>query len=155
MNPSYAPPSQQPTTLSHRPESALEIMSPRIVERLCTLWGTPEVEQFISGLLLDSRDGQRQGFPLEVAHELLMLIDLSIAKRAIVAAQITGEPYRKVFRSMRAHVDQVDQDALNPFSTPAQSAASALEPSQSISPSPRPRRPTPPPKKSWWKKLFG
>lgn len=37
------------------------------MNKLCLLWGRPECEAYISGLIMDSRDGKRQGLPWEAA----------------------------------------------------------------------------------------
>ena len=52
--------------------SALEKL-PHITKRVCLLWGHPEFDAFTSHLLMDSRDGKRQGLPWDVAEELLFL----------------------------------------------------------------------------------
>ena len=50
---------------------------PRILERIRALWGTPQIHDYFSDLLLDTRDGSRQGFPFEVAAEIVRLRDLN------------------------------------------------------------------------------
>ncbi|WP_028452120.1 ankyrin repeat domain-containing protein [Chitinilyticum aquatile] len=45
---------------------------PRIVERIVTLWGTPDVMVYLNGLLFDQRGG-REGFPEAVAKDLFHL----------------------------------------------------------------------------------
>lgn len=47
---------------------------PHITNRIEALWGTRECRSFLLDLISDSRDGQRQGLPPEVAREVLMLI---------------------------------------------------------------------------------
>lgn len=48
---------------------------PRIANKLCGLWANPALcNRYIAGLLMDSRDGGREGFPLRVAVELAALI---------------------------------------------------------------------------------
>jgi hypothetical protein len=54
------------------PRSALEIQYPRIVEQLALKWSQYDCEQFLNGLMLDER-GDRQGFPVNVIDDLLML----------------------------------------------------------------------------------
>jgi hypothetical protein len=84
--------------------SALEKL-PHITKRVCLLWGHPEFDAFPSHLLMDSRDGKRQGLPWEVAEELLFLAELRVVKRAIVAAGVTGQPFWDVFNQMLANAE--------------------------------------------------
>ena len=75
---------------------ALEAM-PHLVERICLLWGHGEFESYVNRLILDSRDGARQGLPWEAAQELLFLAELSMAKRALTASEVTGVPFEQMF----------------------------------------------------------
>ena len=84
--------------------SALEKL-PHITKRVCLLWGHPEFDAFTSHLLMDSRDGKRQGLPWEVAEELLFLAELRVVKRAIIAAGVTGQPFWDVFNQMLANAE--------------------------------------------------
>ena len=84
--------------------SALERL-PHISKRVCLLWGHPEFDAFTSHLLMDSRDGKRQGLPWDVAEELLFLAELRVVKRAIVAAGVTGQPFWEVFNQMLANAE--------------------------------------------------
>jgi hypothetical protein len=54
------------------PRSALEIQYPRIAEQLVVKWNQYDCEQFLNGLVMDER-GDRQGFPVNVIDDLLML----------------------------------------------------------------------------------
>ena len=167
MNPSYQPPEKR---IDDTPKGlcSLEFRLPRIAEQCTRYWGTGEFEPFIASLMMDSRDGGRQGLPWDAAQELLFLLEISIAKRAIVAAQTTGMPYRQVFQSMRNNAEEAAKSTANAWSNPtlnndAQrvgmpgeplSAALALDPN-SVS-GRRQTKPQPrPPKKSWWQKLLG
>lgn len=48
---------------------------PRIVNRLCALWTDTRLrEEYLTGLLMDTRDGQREGFPVAVAGEIAELL---------------------------------------------------------------------------------
>ncbi|MBK7473132.1 MAG: hypothetical protein KAX84_06310 [Burkholderiales bacterium] len=48
---------------------------PRIANRLCSLWSHPALcNQYLSSLLMDTRDGAREGFPVAVAGELAALL---------------------------------------------------------------------------------
>ncbi len=47
---------------------------PHVVQRLQALWGTQEAQAYIHQILRDNRNGTRQGFPLTVVEELLLLL---------------------------------------------------------------------------------
>lgn len=47
---------------------------PHLVSRLQELWGTQEAQVYIHGILRDNRNGTRQGFPLAVVEELLLML---------------------------------------------------------------------------------
>src|SRR5262245_38107272 len=71
---------------------------PHVLAKLCQLWGKPECEAYISRLVMDSRDGKRQGLPWEAAMELMFLADLSVAKRALAASEATGVPFAQMLQ---------------------------------------------------------
>ena len=50
----------------------LKMYFPRIHQSMVSLWGTPQGETFLDGLILDDRGG-RQGFPPGVMQALLLL----------------------------------------------------------------------------------
>lgn len=51
----------------------LEQQYPRVLEKILAQWDQSNMEAYFSELMMDSRDGQRQGFPHEVASEILRL----------------------------------------------------------------------------------
>ncbi len=55
--------------------SALEDQYPRIAQTLSELWGKSDCEAYLLSLVFDERGG-RQGFPNEVAEELMLLFSL-------------------------------------------------------------------------------
>lgn len=55
--------------------SAIELKFPRIAEVLCEYWGKKEYGPYIQSLIFDHRGG-RQGFPDDVAEELMLLHSL-------------------------------------------------------------------------------
>lgn len=61
---------------------------PHLVERLSALWGTRELNIFIQRLLLDCRDGARQGLPVQAAEELLFIGKLNRLVRAQESAEV-------------------------------------------------------------------
>lgn len=74
---------------------------PHVMGKVCLLWGKPECDAYISGLIMDSRDGRRQGLPWEAAMELMFLAELSIARRALVASAATGLPFEQMLQRLR------------------------------------------------------
>jgi hypothetical protein len=56
--------------------SAIEKRFPRIAWALCELWGKGEYRPYLLSLVFDER-GARQGFPTDVADELMMLFILT------------------------------------------------------------------------------
>ena len=48
---------------------------PHIAFKIRTLWGAPAMNVYFEKLLGDSRDGKRQGFPMEIALLLMNLLE--------------------------------------------------------------------------------
>lgn len=82
---------------------------PHIIKKMCLLWAHPEFESFSSHLLMDSRDGQRAGLPWDVAEEILFLAELRVVKRAIVASDLTGQPFWETYQKMLANAEAEHQ----------------------------------------------
>lgn len=82
-----------PRLVTHRPgeeeTAALEAM-PHLTRQIIQLWRTRELNTLIHKILLDSRDGSRQGFPMEVARELMFLAKMNVIIRAQDAAPLLG-----------------------------------------------------------------
>lgn len=171
MNPSYLPNQQGPDDIP-KGSCALEYRLPRIATMCTQYWATADFEPYVASLMMDSRDGGRQGLPWDAAQELLFLLEISIAKRAIVASQTTGMPYRQVFQSMRNNAEEAAKNAASSWNNPTTNNDSRrvgplgkpLDPSLALDPNSvslklkaqkaqeARRRP---PKKSVWQKLFG
>jgi hypothetical protein len=142
--------------------SALERL-PHITKRVCLLWGHPEFDAFTSHLLMDSRDGKRQGLPWDVAEELLFLAELRVVKRAIIASGVTGQPFWEVFNQMmknaEAAASQVQHEAWDdPQMTKDISRTLRPEGEFTRPPADLARTNTkkpPPAKKGWLTRLFG
>jgi uncharacterized protein len=58
---------------------ALEKQFPRIFEKIMSLWDSPEVDAFLADLMMTTRSN-RQGFPQEVASDIIYLHMLHEAK---------------------------------------------------------------------------
>jgi hypothetical protein len=108
---------------------------PHVVNKVCLLWGQPECDAYINRLIMDSRDGKRQGLPWEAAVELLFLAELSVAKRALVASTVTGVPFPQMFERCRAQACAAETD-------PWASTESSRTDRKQVDRPPRARRPT-------------
>ena len=102
-------------------KSALEKM-PHLTERVCLLWGQGEFETYVNRLIMDSRDGSRQGLPWEAAQELLFLAELSLAKRALRASEVTGMPFKQMFAQCLSNAEKIGQ-AFSPMTLAPSPAA--------------------------------
>jgi hypothetical protein len=51
----------------------LEAKFPHILEKLTIMWDSPEFDTYLNKFMLDKRDHARQGFPPEIATEILRL----------------------------------------------------------------------------------
>lgn len=85
---------------------ALERM-PHMAKKICLMWCSRELDGFIPRLIMDSRDGARQGLPMDVAAELMFLIRMNKSVRAIDLAQKTKVNYGEAYRI-------IDQGDLEP-----------------------------------------
>lgn len=54
----------------------LEQKFPHILDRLIIMWDSPEFDTYLNKFMLDTRAHARQGFPPEVASEILRLSKL-------------------------------------------------------------------------------
>jgi FimV-like protein len=50
---------------------------PHVVEKICDLWDSNEIEPYLESLLRDDRDGARHGFDLPVYRNIIQLITLA------------------------------------------------------------------------------
>ena len=69
--------------------AALESM-PHLLHKIQALWNSRNLNTFIACLLMDSRDGDRAGFPFGVARELIFLSRTNLVLRAQEAAPLLG-----------------------------------------------------------------
>jgi len=108
INKANSPPAER--KLPAEEASAVEQL-PHLTRKLCLLWEYPEFDSFCSHLLMDSRDGTRQGLPWEVAEEILFLADFRITKRALIASEVTGRPFWEIYQKMIANAEAEQQKA--------------------------------------------
>jgi hypothetical protein len=150
----------------HDPDIAALERLRHVVPRVCELWEQDGFDVYVNGLIADSRDGARQGFPADVQAELMFLIELRIAKRALVWSENAGLPFKEVFLQ---YLEKAQKTAV--VTTPEKGAWADPHARQSMGRIGRQDsergRPAPtaaqashssrsrPPKKSWWKRLFG
>ncbi|MCX7145404.1 MAG: hypothetical protein NT042_04185 [Sulfuritalea sp.] len=72
------------------------------------MWGTPELDTFLSRLIMDARDGDRKGLPIEVATEVLFLAQTNKIVRATDMAKKLNVRVEEAYRL----VDEGDQARL-------------------------------------------
>ncbi len=51
----------------------LEKQFPHILDKIVIMWDSPEFDTYLNKFMLDKRDKARQGFPPEIASEILRL----------------------------------------------------------------------------------
>jgi hypothetical protein len=96
------------------PEAAALESIGHLKQKICLMWGSPELDVFISRLIMDSRDGQRQGLPMAVGAELLFLAQTNKIIRAIALAE---SPERHAERGLqdcrRRRSERLEADAFD------------------------------------------
>jgi hypothetical protein len=88
-------------------QSALESIG-HLQKKISLMWGTAELDVFIRRLIMDSRDGARQGLPTEVAAELLFVAQTNKIIRALDAAKRLNLNLQEAYRL----VDTADNSRL-------------------------------------------
>ena len=87
--------------------AAIEAL-PELSRKITEMWHSRNLNTLIHHVLLDSRDGRRQGFPPEVARELMFLAKLNVLTRAHEAAPLLGITVAEACRL----IEKGDQEAL-------------------------------------------
>ena len=103
----HTPPPTESSNTRHpqvSPDSSALEKLPHLASQICFLWSQREFEIYINRLIMDTRDGKRQGLPWDAFQELLFLLELSIAKRALLASEVTGVPFSQMFERCLASV---------------------------------------------------
>ena len=115
-----APQEPTPPVFSETPKevvctAALESIG-HLLKKVELMWGSAELDAFISRLFTDSREGTRQGLPMDVAAELVFLADINKVVRAFDIAQRLNLSLAEAYRL----VNQGDQARLegSPFDDP-------------------------------------
>jgi hypothetical protein len=101
-----------------KPESraALESIG-HLTQKICAIWGTEDLDAFLSKLVMDARDGERQGLPFEVATDILFLAQINKRRRAIdLGKRMSMDP-----DAAYKLIDEQDQSRLrlDPFDDPS------------------------------------
>lgn len=119
-----------------RPEvvctAALESIG-HLRKKIESIWASPELDGFVSGLFVDSRDGERRGLPLDVAEELVFLVKINKMIRAMDSAARLNIGLREAYRL----VDEGDQSRLEAAQRPvapkpAAAASARKEPQEGV-----------------------
>ena len=122
-------------------KAAIEAM-PNLVKKITLMWNSRELDSFIQKAILDGRDGDRQGFPMEVGTELLFLAELNKLVRTFELAAKTGikpsEAYLKIDAADREAVSPADSPWLDPLSV-GSSRLSNVPPGGAAAPSLKPK----------------
>jgi hypothetical protein len=93
--------------------AALESIE-HLKNKICLMWGSDELDIFISRLFVDSRDGQRKGLPMEVAAELAFLAQINKLVRAIDLMARQPVSLKDAYRIVDAKDQQrLEADALD------------------------------------------
>jgi hypothetical protein len=118
-NPPGAPDSPETATTADPTLCALEAF-PGVLKRIQSLWGTPDCDQFMQSLFMDSRGGTRRGFPVDAAAEIMYLIKFNKYVRALPLSQRMNIAIGEAVRI----IDQGDlSDAQNnPWNDPSTSS---------------------------------
>ena len=92
-----APTAKKPVVVDA--QSGLESIG-HLCKKVCGIWGSRELDVFLNGIVMDSRDGGRKGLPVDVASEVVFLTGVNRMVRAIDLAQVNkiklDEAYRLV-----------------------------------------------------------
>jgi hypothetical protein len=88
-----------------------------LTQKICAIWGTEDLDAFLSKLVMDGRDGERQGLPFEVATDILFLAQINKRRRAIDLGRKMSMDPDAAYRL----IDEQDQSRLrlDPFDDPS------------------------------------
>jgi len=106
-------PAAHPSIPAEPSRAALENID-HLTQKICLLWGTPELNVFIRELIFDSRNGSRQGLPMEVAAEVTFLAETNTLVRAIRWKKRLGTTFSEALKAVEMeddaplHVDAFD-----------------------------------------------
>lgn len=81
--------------------AALEAF-PRVLQRVQHHWASRACDSYLQSLFMDSRDGNRRGFPVDAASELMFLVKLNKHTRALALAEKLHVPHAEAYRIVDA-----------------------------------------------------
>src|SRR4029434_6508248 len=146
----------EPSAIRQEPQactapSALEKF-PHLCSQISFLWDQKDFEVYVNRLLMDSRDGTRQGLPWDAVQELLFLLELRISKRALEASRVAGVSYRPMYEECVDGVRNASRKA-DPWGdpTPLREARESDRNRARAQARAKARRAV---KRSWWRRLF-
>lgn len=84
---------------------ALEQHYARILKKIVSLWTSPKIEGYFFELLVDTRDGSRQGFPPEVAHDIMTL--QTAYHNKLQDADYHKNPWEEIPEEKRTELEQL------------------------------------------------
>ena len=120
--------------------AALEDIA-HLTRRICGIWGSPELDTFLSRLLMDARGGTRKGLPVEVAAEILFLAQTNKMLRAMELTKKLnlriGVTYRMVDDEDQARlkIDALDDPLVSRDTITRESRATVAPARRSVRPS--------------------
>ncbi len=105
--PIEATPPPPPASRTIRCTAELE-SSTHLSGKVALMWGSSDLDVFIRGLFMDSRDGERRGLPAAVAAELMFLAKTNKVLRAMDAVKKLGLSFPEALRL----IDEADEAKL-------------------------------------------
>ena len=92
-------------SVNNLPREAAKLEAfPAIISVVSNMWGTKELDEYLSRLVTDSRDGSRQGFELPAIEDIIFLVDANKAVRAVDVASQQKVDFKQALKM----VDQGD-----------------------------------------------
>ena len=82
------------------PEASAVERIGHIQNKVCMMWRSPELDSYLNSLLMDSRGGQRQGFPIEITQDLLFLTEFNKYVRAIDLSTRINIPLKDAYQKV-------------------------------------------------------
>lgn len=82
---------------------------PHILDKICDLWGGVEALTYLESLLVDDRNGSRNGFDLPVYRDILMLIGIAHELERQRLAEARFETPANIVAEPKTVVDPVDE----------------------------------------------
>jgi hypothetical protein len=82
--------------------SAVERIN-HLQQKICMLWAKDQLDTYLNEVLLDTRDGARQGLPVDVCSEMLFLQELNKRVRAIDLAGTLNVSLDEAYQNIDQH----------------------------------------------------